>query len=236
MRLSADMITLAAQFTNALKDRELDLREYKIPIIENLGATLDQFDTIDFTDNEIRVLGGFPQLKRLKTLLLSQNRICRFDAHLFEGVGSLEELNLSNNLIAELGDLKPLAKLAKLSRVCLTGNPVAKLANYRMYLIFLLPELKLLDYNKVKDQERKDAVALFSGASGEALLKKIVKNSTMVDAAKTNASSDANNTSDELNKIKTAIANASTLAEVKALEAQLKAGTLFTNGDAMDTA
>lgn len=48
---------------------------YKIPQIENMGATLDQFDTIDFSDNDIRKLDGFPQLPRLKCLLLNNNRI-----------------------------------------------------------------------------------------------------------------------------------------------------------------
>lgn len=48
---------------------------YKIPVLENLGATLDQFDTIDFSDNEVRKLDGFPLLKRLKTLLMNNNRI-----------------------------------------------------------------------------------------------------------------------------------------------------------------
>lgn len=48
---------------------------YKIPQIENMGATLDQFDTIDFSDNDVRKLDGFPLLKRLKCLLLNNNRI-----------------------------------------------------------------------------------------------------------------------------------------------------------------
>lgn len=48
---------------------------YKIPVLENLGATLDQFDTIDLSDNEIRKLDGFPLLRRLKTLLMNNNRI-----------------------------------------------------------------------------------------------------------------------------------------------------------------
>lgn len=51
------------------------LSGYKIPVIENLGATLDQFDTIDFSDNEIRKLDGFPLLRRLKTLLMNNNRL-----------------------------------------------------------------------------------------------------------------------------------------------------------------
>lgn len=48
---------------------------YKIAQIENMGATLDQFDTIDLSDNDIRRLDGFPHLIRLKCLLLNNNRI-----------------------------------------------------------------------------------------------------------------------------------------------------------------
>lgn len=48
---------------------------YKIPQIENMGATLDQFDTIDFSENDLRKLDNFPYLQRLKCLLLNNNRI-----------------------------------------------------------------------------------------------------------------------------------------------------------------
>ena len=48
---------------------------YKIPLIENLGTTLDQFDTIDFSDNEIRKVDNIPYLPRIKTLLFNNNRI-----------------------------------------------------------------------------------------------------------------------------------------------------------------
>lgn len=104
VKLTAELIEQAAQYTNPVRDRELDLRGewrkhlhshvnpwfmrvnlkltpvrvfvgYKIPVLENLGATLDQFDTIDLSDNEVRKLDGFPLLKRLKTLLINNNRI-----------------------------------------------------------------------------------------------------------------------------------------------------------------
>ena len=42
MRLTPDMIEEAAQFVNPLKERELDLRGRKIPVVENLAVTLDQ--------------------------------------------------------------------------------------------------------------------------------------------------------------------------------------------------
>ena len=54
VKCTPDLIEGAGQYINPVRDRELDLRGYKIPVIENLGATLDQFDTIDFSDNEIR--------------------------------------------------------------------------------------------------------------------------------------------------------------------------------------
>jgi hypothetical protein len=49
----------------------------KIGAIENLGATQNQFDAIDLSDNEIVKLEGFPPLSRLHTLLLNNNRIAR---------------------------------------------------------------------------------------------------------------------------------------------------------------
>ncbi len=49
--------------------------DYKIPLIENLGATLDQFDTIDFSNNEIRRVDNFPYLPRIKHLQFNNNRI-----------------------------------------------------------------------------------------------------------------------------------------------------------------
>ena len=75
VKLTPDLIANAAQYVNAVKDRELDLRGYKIPMLENLGTTLDQFDTIDFSDNELRKIENIPYLPRLKCLMFNNNRI-----------------------------------------------------------------------------------------------------------------------------------------------------------------
>ena len=63
---------------NAIAEREISLRGLKIFVIENLGATLvriiqDQFDCIDLTNNDITKLDETAPLKRLSTLLLSNN-------------------------------------------------------------------------------------------------------------------------------------------------------------------
>ncbi|KOB66692.1 U2 small nuclear ribonucleoprotein A, partial [Operophtera brumata] len=115
VKLTTELIQNSMQYMNPCRDRELDLRGYKIPQIENLGATLDQFDTIDFSDNDVRKLDGFPLLKRLKCLLLNNNRI---------------SLILTNNNITELGDLDPLATLPMLKTLSLMHNPVANKQHY----------------------------------------------------------------------------------------------------------
>ena len=40
VKLTADMIQQCAQYTNAVNEREIDFRGYKISLVENLGATL----------------------------------------------------------------------------------------------------------------------------------------------------------------------------------------------------
>ena len=67
MRLTADLILGARTFINPLKERELDVRGYRIAQIENLGVTKDQFDTLDLSDNEIKKLGNFTPAARLTT-------------------------------------------------------------------------------------------------------------------------------------------------------------------------
>ncbi|XP_019863216.1 PREDICTED: U2 small nuclear ribonucleoprotein A'-like [Amphimedon queenslandica] len=74
-KLTAELIADSPQFMNSVNDWELSLRGNKIQVIENLGATLDQFDCIDFSNNEIRRLDGFPYLRRLKMLIINNNKL-----------------------------------------------------------------------------------------------------------------------------------------------------------------
>ncbi|OWR42167.1 U2 small nuclear ribonucleoprotein A [Danaus plexippus plexippus] len=131
VKLTTELIQSSMQYINPCRDRELDLRGYKIPQIENLGATLDQFDTIDFSDNDIRKLDGFPLLKRLKCLFFNNNRIVRLTENLEQYLPNLETLVLTNNNLSELGDLDPLSTLPKLRTLSLMHNPVANKQHYR---------------------------------------------------------------------------------------------------------
>ena len=105
VRITADLVRESPQFLNPLRAREIDLRGNKIPIVENLGATLDQFDAMDLSDNDITRLDGFPMLKRLKTLFVNNNRVNKVAGNLHQFLPNLEELILTNNNIQEFADI-----------------------------------------------------------------------------------------------------------------------------------
>ncbi|CAL8349417.1 unnamed protein product [Merluccius merluccius] len=227
VKLSAELIEQAAQYTNPVRDRELDLRGYKIPVLENLGATLDQFDTIDFSDNEIRKLDGFPLLRRLKTLLLNNNRICRFGENIEHALPSLTELILTSNNIQELGDLDPLASVKTLTLLSLLRNPVTNKKHYRLYVISKIPQIRVLDFQKVKLKERQEAEKMFKGKRGAQLAKDIAKRTrTFTPGAAVPTEKKAGPSQADVEAIKNAIANASSLAEVERLKGMLQAGQI----------
>jgi len=99
MRLTADLARDSPAYINPLRQRELSLRGFKIPVIENLGfvfafvissinydmfplivfvrATQDQYQVIDLSDNEILKLDNFPMMLKLEVILLTKTRaIC----------------------------------------------------------------------------------------------------------------------------------------------------------------
>ncbi|KAJ1926092.1 U2 snRNP complex subunit [Tieghemiomyces parasiticus] len=167
MRITADLVNQSPTFINAVRDRELDLRGNKIPAVENLGATKDLNDTLDLTDNDLRKLDNFPLLVRLRCLLASNNRVRTLDPALAVSLPNLDSLVLSNNLVAQLVDLEPLRRLPRLQYLSLLDNPVAKDPNYRPWVIWRLPSVRVLDFQRVKDAERRAAAKLFGKAPSD---------------------------------------------------------------------
>lgn len=235
VKLTPELIEQSAQYTNPIRDRELDLRGYKIPVIENMGATLDQFDTIDLSDNEIRKLDGFPLLRRLKCLMFNNNRVVRIGEHMEEGLPNLESLLLTNNNIQELGDIDNLHTVKTLTTLSLLRNPVTTKKHYRLYVVHKLPSLRLLDFQKIKLREREAAAKMFKGKKGAALAQDIGKKTRTfvpgepIPGDKRGASSAgpaAKAARPDTQAIKAAIANAKTLEEVERLNRLLQSGTI----------
>lgn len=231
VRLTADLIWKSPHFFNALKERELDLRGNKIPVIENLGATEDQFDTIDLSDNEIVKLENLPYLNRLGTLIINNNRITRINPNIGEYLPKLHTLVLTNNRLVNLVEIDPLASLQKLQYLSLLDNNITKKPNYRLYVIHKLKSLRVLDFKKVKNKERLEAKTLFASKEVEEETRK-VSPKKFVPAEDTEMAEEQQTpkvvapTQDQINAIKAAIVNSQTLEEVARLEQALKSGQL----------
>lgn len=226
VKLTSDLISQSIQYVNPLRDRELLLRGYKIPVIENLGATLDQFDTIDFTDNDIRKLEGFPLLPRLQSLLFSNNRICRIDENLHTNIPNLRHLYLTNCDIRDFVDIENLVKLKKLEYLSLMRNPVATKKNYRLYVIHKLPQVRVLDFQRIKMKERNRAKEFFASKSGRQVISDLGKQRktfTPGEPINNEFGSDGMSKADK-EAIKEAILNAKNLEEIEKLRQLLQSG------------
>jgi len=160
-RLTADLILRSDSYINPIRQRELNLRGNKIPAIENLGATLDSYDGIDLSDNEVGQLQNFPLLTRLCYIFLNNNHITKISTNLGESLPNLDCLILTNNRIVNLHDLDSLADLPSLRTLSLIDNVVAKKPNYRLYVIHRLPQLRILDFKKIKSKERAESEKFF---------------------------------------------------------------------------
>jgi U2 small nuclear ribonucleoprotein A' len=189
MRLTAELFLRneVEQRTNPLRQRELCLRGYGIAVLENLGAIpgLQQLDCWDLSHNRLARLENFPEtLTRLVNLQCADNAIETIDiANLCSKVPNLTMLNLSFNRIAQLQVVASLKACRKLEFLLLNGNPVAtklqKSADnsaqnsrqedyYRLFTIYNIPSLKVLDYVKIKPAERTKAERFAKSSAGRA--------------------------------------------------------------------
>eukprot|EP00928_Gymnodinium_smaydae_P094727 TRINITY_DN79_c0_g2_i1.p1 TRINITY_DN79_c0_g2~~TRINITY_DN79_c0_g2_i1.p1 ORF type:complete len:325 (+),score=133.16 TRINITY_DN79_c0_g2_i1:257-1231(+) len=230
MRLTLDLIQQAPQSLNPASMRQLQLRGQKIPAIENLGSSNDAYECIDLSDNDLIKLGNFPPLKRLHVLLLTNNRISRIAEDCFDPLPNLISITLTGNKLEKLVDLEPLTRLKTLERLSLLENPVTKVKHYRPYMINKSSKtLRILDFNRIKDKERKAAGLLFAGERGRKLLEEIAPPRLVGKEPAEKAAGEGvkvGPSPEVIERIKKAIAEAETIEEVTRLEKALKSGVL----------
>lgn len=154
MKLTPQLISEAPSYVNPEKRLTLSLRGGQALFIENLEATNNIYNVIDLTNNELIELSGVPlTLDKLETLLLANNNVSRIKEEPNEHVKSL---SLVNNNITNLGQLLPLRHW-QLEHLLLLGNKAVKEHNYRLFVVWLVPTLKVLDGQKVNASERSEA-------------------------------------------------------------------------------
>ncbi|GFS03663.1 U2 small nuclear ribonucleoprotein A'-like [Elysia marginata] len=157
--------------------------------------------------------------------------LLRIAEDLQENLPSLETLVLTNNSLRELTDIDPLSTVTTLKYLSLLGNPIVTKRNYRHYLIYKIPSLRVLDFRKVKLRERETAAKLFK--------KKKTQQPAPQKAAENGGKAKTFTPGDKLTPgrpvpsgpsktdvaaIRKAIANAKTLEEIEHLNQLLKTG------------
>ncbi|KAJ2299005.1 U2 snRNP complex subunit [Coemansia sp. RSA 2705] len=174
MKLTADLIANSPATLNAIKEYELDLSGNHISHLENLGATRNRFDALNLCNNTVRVLGNFPELPRLQSLYAADNKVSAIDRDLARSLPALHTLVLSDNEIAELVDLEPLRELAELRMLSLANNPVMARPHARLWCVWRMPALRILDFERVSMAERAEARRLFGSPEDMSALAKTI--------------------------------------------------------------
>merc|ERR1711907_191770 len=147
----------------------------------------------------------------------------------FDPLPFIVSVILTGNKLEKLVDLEPLTRLKTLERLSLLENPVTKVKHYRPYMINKCSKtLRILDFNRIKDKERKAAGLLFAHERGKKLLEEIAPPRVIKEMSDKPADGAAKlgPSPEVIERIKRAIAEAETIEEVTRLERALKSGVL----------
>lgn len=229
MRLTPNVILDAPSFSNPEHERTVGLRSLKVPMVENLTVTKDVNEAIDLTDNDITILGNFPVLTRLKTLLLAKNRVVSVQDDFYTTVPMLESLSLVSNSISSFSALTPLRNCKRLKNLYLKDNPISQNEHYRLLVIWLIPQLVILDFNKVKTAERTKAEELFGefDSPNELASSLLAIQSKSLETDKDEAQIKdvlRKLTDDDRTRLKQELKTATSLQEIDRIETALKSG------------
>lgn len=175
VKITSDLISRSSQYLNPIKEFQLSMRGCKIQEIENLVATKDQFGCIDFTDNNILSIPNLPKLHKLKSLILTNNKISIIEKDFAKYCPYLENLILTNNQVSKIEEINNISTCKSLVRLSLLDNMVCQIKYYRLYTIFHIPSLRFLDFQKVKLSERLEAKKIFEGKAGDELITSLIK-------------------------------------------------------------
>lgn len=87
---------IATRFTNAIAAHTYDAIRHDTNRVQVIQ---DQFDAIDFSDNEIKKVDNFPRYSRLSSILLCNNHVSRIAPDLGSQLPNLTCIILTNNKV-----------------------------------------------------------------------------------------------------------------------------------------
>jgi Leucine-rich repeat (LRR) protein len=139
---------------------ELSLDDNEITQMENLEQ-LSFLKKLHLGRNRLAVIQHLDSLENLIQLSLEENQISSL-----RGLGpalKLMELYLGNNQIENLKEIQHLKALPKLTILDLSRNAITRVPDYRLYSVYYLRRVKVLDGVSVSTQDQSNAKQKYSG-------------------------------------------------------------------------
>lgn len=178
-------------FDKLVNLRKVDIENNFITEMKGFSSNF-QLEQLNIANNNITKVEGLEKLLRLKKLGLGRNCIGRslqdvmtFPPNLvmlsiedneiqslsaLSGLYQLMELYIANNKIKLIKEILHLRRLSKLIILDLSGNPLTKDPTYRVYLIYQLRVLKVLDGDSISVDEITEAKEKYTGRLTDEML------------------------------------------------------------------
>ncbi|XP_022094925.1 centriolin-like [Acanthaster planci] len=134
----------------------LKISHNQISKIERLHH-LTQLRELDISCNRIGKVEGLETLMHLQSLNLSHNLIETIPAWLGKKLSALRVFHIAGNLLYSLSDVFRLRPLKDLVHLSLADNPLCDLPHHRLFAVFHLRTLQVLDKQAVTETERQEA-------------------------------------------------------------------------------
>lgn len=147
---------------------ELTAENNQITDITDVGH-LVELRKLELGSNLIVNVGhALTGLKSLTLLSIENNRLTSLAS--FSELENLLELYVGENLVDDLKEIRHLSNLKHLLVMDLWGNPLCRDKEFRLFCIFHIKELKVLDGYPIQPKELEDSKQAYTGKLSEELL------------------------------------------------------------------
>ncbi|QLL33638.1 hypothetical protein HG536_0E05490 [Torulaspora globosa] len=175
---------------------------------------------LDLTNNELVAIPDLRDRSDIHTVLLSRNQITATNGRLLPG--RIRNLVVANNNISTLEQLNGLKNApGSLETLVLRGNQVCHLQGYREHVLRAVPNLTVLDFERVTQEERvrsRETQEIDIASEAVATGVKRDKSLEIADLVVSKMSEERKN------ELKAQLASATSLAEIARIEKLLAGG------------